>query len=442
MIETTWNLFFDGWIIAVAATCAVACALPGCFLVLRRQSMMGDALSHAVLPGIAIGFLLTGSRANWIMFAGAIVAALATVFLTQWLSQRARVDRGAAMGVVFTTLFALGIVLIVRGADSVELEPHCVLYGALELTPLDLVSLGGLLIPQAFLVLISVLIINLLIIILFFKELRIASFDPELAQSLGLKPNLMHYVLMAMTAVTTVAAFESVGSIIVVAMLVVPASAAKLMARNLTEMLVFATALALGAALIGHYAAVQVPHQLGFGSVPTSGAMAFIAGMLLFGVVILNPRGGLVATMRARWSFFLQTTREDLLALAWRLEERKTPFTPLELRTQLHAARGASGVVTRLCLSRLISKDLLAHDHKRLKLTVNGRNQAAKLVRSHRLWEAWLARAAGIAPDHVHDTAMLLEHVTDGRMLDELMRETGAPEIDPHGRTIPKPHDS
>ena len=99
-------------------------------------------------------------------------------------------------------------------------------------------------------------------------------------------------------------------------------------------------------------------------------------------------------------------------------------------------------MVTRLCLSRLISKDLLVRDHTRLKLTVNGRNQAAKLVRSHRLWEAWLARAAGIAPDHVHDTAMLLEHVTDGRMLDELMRETGAPEIDPHGRPIPKPHDS
>ena len=101
MIETTWNLFFDGWIIAIAATCAVACGLPGCFLVLRRQSMMGDALSHAVLPGIAIGYLVTGSRANWIMFTGAVIAALLTVFLTQWLGQRARVDRradGRAMG--------------------------------------------------------------------------------------------------------------------------------------------------------------------------------------------------------------------------------------------------------------------------------------------------------------------------------------------------------
>ena len=437
MIETTWNLFFDGWIIAVAATCAVACGLPGCFLVLRRQSMMGDALSHAVLPGIAIGYLATGSRANWIMFTGAIIAALLTVFLTQWLGQRARVDRGAAMGVVFTTLFALGIVLIVRGANSVELEPHCVLFGALELTPLNLVSMGGLMIPQAFVVLCVVLIINFVLICLFFKELRISSFDPDLAASQGMRPTLIHYVLMAMTAVTAVAAFESVGSIIVVAMLVVPASAAKLMARNLGQMVCFTVLLAVGCALLGHYAAVAIPHRFGFGSVPTSGGMAFMAGVLLLAVIILNPRGGLIATVHARWSFFLRTTREDLLALAWRLEERNTPPTPQELRSQLQVARGASGLVTRLSLAGLIGRKLVERDRNLVRLTPHGRDQASQLVRSHRLWEAWLARTAGIAPDHVHDTAMRLEHVTDEQMLEELFRETGAPKVDPHGRPIP-----
>ena len=151
---TEWSLFFDGWIVAIAATCAAACALPGCFLVLRRMSLMGDAISHAVLPGIAIGFLLTGARSNWIMFIGAIVAGFLTAFLSQWLKRFGKVDEGAAMGVVFTTLFATGLLLIVRGADSVELDPGCVLYGALELAPLDLVTiplLGGLEVPRAFL---------------------------------------------------------------------------------------------------------------------------------------------------------------------------------------------------------------------------------------------------------------------------------------------------
>ena len=442
MITTQWNTFFDGWIIAVAAACAVACALPGCFLVLRRQSMLGDALSHAVLPGIAIGFLVTGSRANWIMFAGAIVAALVTVLLTQWLGKRARVDPGAAMGVVFTTLFALGVVLIVRGADSVELDPHCVLYGALELTPLDLVSVGSLAVPRAFVILACVVVANLLVITLLFKEFRIAAFDPELAKSLGLRPELMHAVLMGMTAVTTVAAFEAVGSIIVVAMLVVPASCARLLVGNLRGMLGLAMLFALATAILGHLVAVELPHRFGFGSVPTAGAMATVAGVLLIGVILGTPRGGLVATLRARWAFHLRTTREDLLALAWRLEERGTATSGRDLCGQLRAVRGLSTPLTAHCLRRLLKSGLLNEEAGAMRLTSAGRQHAGSLVRSHRLWEAWLAQAAGIAPDHVHETAMRLEHVTDRRMREQLAREAGTPGVDPHGRPIPEVDDS
>ena len=442
MITTQWSPFFDGWIIAVAAACAVACTLPGCFLVLRRQSMLGDALSHAVLPGIAIGFLVTGSRANWIMFVGAIIAALVTVLLTQWLGKRARVDHGAAMGVVFTTLFALGVVLIVRGADSVELDPHIVLYGALELTPLDLISIGPVAVPRAFVVLAGVVVANLLVITLLFKEFRIAAFDPELAKSLGLKPELMHALLMGMTAVTTVAAFEAVGSIIVVAMLVVPASCARLLVGNLRGMLGLAMLFALATAIFGHLVAVELPHRFGFGSVPTAGAMATVAGLLLVAVVLANPRGGVLAILRARWAFHLRTTREDLLALAWRLEERGSPTTSHDLCGQLTAVRGLSTTLTAHCLRRLCRNGLLIEEDGSMRLTSEGRHQAGSLVRSHRLWEAWLAEAAGIAPDHVHESAMRLEHVTDQRMREQLAKEAGTPGVDPHGRPIPEVDDS
>ena len=193
-----WSFFYDGWIIAIAATCAIACALPGCFLVLRRMSLMGDAISHAVLPGIAIGFLLTGSRSNGIMFAGAILAGFLTAFFSQWLKRFGRVDEGAAMGVVFTTLFAIGLLLIVQGADSVDLDPSCVLYGALEFAPLDLVTLpftGGLEVPRAFLMVAVVLLVNLGVVILCFKAFRIAAFDPEQAKVQGTHPDLMHHLL-------------------------------------------------------------------------------------------------------------------------------------------------------------------------------------------------------------------------------------------------------
>ncbi|MEM7699235.1 MAG: metal ABC transporter permease, partial [Verrucomicrobiota bacterium] len=195
----------DTWIVITGALCAVACALPGCFLILRKMSMMGDAISHAVLPGLAIAFLISGSRASVAMFIGAAIAGVLTAIFTQWISRFGNVDRGAAMGIVFTTLFAIGLLLIRQAASHVELDPGCVLYGALEMTPLDEVSLLNFEIPRATLINGLVLIANLLILILFFKELRLSAFDDDLADTLGFSSRFLHYLLMTQVAVTTVA---------------------------------------------------------------------------------------------------------------------------------------------------------------------------------------------------------------------------------------------
>jgi manganese/zinc/iron transport system permease protein len=290
--------------VVVGALCAVACALPGCFLVLRRMSMMGDAISHAVLPGLAIGFLATGSRSSLPMFAGAAIVGVLTAVFTHWVSSFGRVDRGAAMGIVFTTLFALGLVLIVRAADHVDLDPGCVLYGAIELTPLDVVAvqLGGTAveIPRAALVLGAVLLINVLGIVLLFKELNISSFDPSLATTLGINATVMHYFLMAMVAVTTVASFEAVGSIIVIAMLIVPAAAAHLLTERLWAMLVLSAVIGVLSAGLGHLGAITVPGWLGFESTNTSGVMACAAGLLFVLAWLFSPYHGILIRRRIR----------------------------------------------------------------------------------------------------------------------------------------------
>ena len=285
----------DSWIVAVGALCAVGCALPGCFLVLRRMSMMGDAISHAVLPGLAAAFLITSSRASLAMFVGAAVVGILTAVFTQWVSKFGKVDRGAAMGIVFTTLFAVGLILIRQAADHVDLDPGCVLYGAIELTTLDKIRLGAVEIPRAALVAGGVLIVNILVITLLFKELRLSSFDPELATTLGINATLMHYLLMTMVAVTTVAAFESVGSIIVIAMLIVPAATAFLLTNRLRLMLGLSVGIAVAAAALGHVGALTLPPALGFRSTVSSGMMAVAAG-LLFGLAwLFSPRQGLIS---------------------------------------------------------------------------------------------------------------------------------------------------
>ncbi len=287
----TW-LVFDTWIVVVGALCAVAAALPGCFLVLRGMSMMGDAISHAVLPGLAVAFLVTGSRSSFGMFVGAAVVGVLTAVFTHWISHSGKVDRGASMGIVFTTLFAIGLLLIVRAADHVDLDPGCVLYGAIEYTPLDTIIVLGLEVPRAAIVLGIVLLVNLALILIFFKEFRISSFDPELATTLGIHANLMHYLLMTMVAVTTVASFEAVGSIIVIAMLVAPAATAYLLTDRLDVMILLACGIGAASAGLGHWMALVVPPLIGFESTVTSGMMAVATGVFFLLAWMLAPRYG------------------------------------------------------------------------------------------------------------------------------------------------------
>ena len=294
----------DTWIVIIGMLSAVSCALLGNFLVLRQMSMMGDAISHAVLPGLAMAFLVTGSRASLTMFIGAAIVGLLTAVFTQWVSRFGKVDQGASMGIVFTTLFALGLVLIVRAADYVDLDASCVLYGAIELTPLDVVwstKLFGRTIdlPRAVLVLTPVCLINTLFVVLFFKELRISSFDPELASTMGIDATRMHYLLMTLVAITTVAAFEAVGSIIVIAMLIVPAATAHLLTDRLHRMVLISVVLAMLSAILGHALAIWLPGWLGLDSglisaTSTSGMMAVAAGLIFAVVLLFAPRYGIL----------------------------------------------------------------------------------------------------------------------------------------------------
>ncbi|MEM9016034.1 MAG: metal ABC transporter permease [Verrucomicrobiota bacterium] len=288
---------FDTWIVVVGALTAVACTLPGCFLVLRKMSMMGDAISHAVLPGIAVGFLLTGSRASLPMFLAAAITGILTALFTQWVSRFGKVDRGAAMGIVFTTLFAIGLILIVRAADHVHLDPDCVLYGAMELTPLDTHLIAGLEVPRAAISIGLTLLLNLLVLTVLFKEFRLSSFDSSLSDTLGFSSKLLHYLLMTLVAITTVAAFEAVGSIIVIAMLIVPPATALLVTRRLVPMLVIASLVGILAAFLGHLSAISVPRWFGFDSTSTSGMMATVAGLLFTIAWLFSPTEGIITRL-------------------------------------------------------------------------------------------------------------------------------------------------
>ena len=426
----------DTWIVVTAVLTSLACALLGNFLVLRRMSMMGDAISHAVLPGLALAFLISGSRGSWIMLAGAAVVGVLTAVFTQWITHFGKVDEGASMGVVFTGLFALGLILIVRAADAVDLDPGCVLYGAIELTPLDTVRLLGWDVPRAAVITGGVLLADVLFVGLFFKELKLSAFDPALATALGFNARAMHYLLMVLVAVTTVAAFESVGSILVIAMLIVPAAAAHLMTERLPAMIGVSLVIAALCATMGHVAAITVPGWWGFTDTSSSGAMAVVLGLAFLAALLAAPRHGLVSKAVHQGVLRWRIAQEDILGALYRSEE---PGAGGGLDGAGLASRllGASGWERRMAIAGLCRRGHVARAGDRYTLTEKGRDQAQTLIRSHRLWETFLHQEVGLSPDHVHGTSEILEHVTSAEMRDELAGGVRDARRDPHGHPIP-----
>lgn len=291
-----WQWSYDGWIVIVLSLVAVVCAIPGSFLLVRRQAMLGDAVAHSVLPGIAIGFLVSGSRGGGWMLIGATLAGLATSMLTQLLSGVAGVDRGAALGVVFSTFFAIGLVLITQVADSVDLDPACVLYGQVELIPLDLVEIAGIGIPRVVFWLLSVLIATLVTVWFLWKELLVASFDPATSDAQGVPSVAMNQVLMILVAAACVVAFEAVGSILVVSLLVAPPAIARFLFNRLGTLLPAAIITGCLVAITGQMIALAVPAAFGgdLNEVSISGTIAVVGALAVACVVTLQTLGRLL----------------------------------------------------------------------------------------------------------------------------------------------------
>ncbi len=282
------------WVMLIGSLVGASCALVGCFLILRRLSMLGDAISHAVLPGIVFAFMLTGSRNIVPMLVGAGALGLLTAFLTDSLHRYGKLQSDAAVGVTFTWLFAVGVILISKFAGQVDLDTDCVLYGEIIFAPFDVLIIGeneyG---PRAVWMLGGVTLANLLFVVLGYKQLKVCAFDPELAASLGIKVALWHYLLMGFVSMTTVGAFESVGAILVVAMLVVPPNTAYLLTDRLGVMIGLAVAFGVLSAVLGYWIAYWLDASV-------AGAMATVSGLLFMAVALASPRHGVLARALAQ----------------------------------------------------------------------------------------------------------------------------------------------
>lgn len=281
----------------VAATLAcLACGLIGNLLLLTRQSLLGDAISHAVLPGLVLGFWVSGSRAPLPIVAGAVVAAVLASGAIDLVRRAARLETGAAMGVVFSAMFALGLVLIeLTGASSVDLDIDCVLAGQLETliwpaaqglhSLLDSRALASL--PRELWTLLGVFALVLAALALLWKELRLVAFDPDFAATIGFAPRALGLLVLLLTALTTVGAFWAVGTILVIAALVAPAAVARLLTDRYGAQFALSAAAAVAMGAGGYGASVLAPTLFGLGGLNAAGMIAVTAGVLVAAAAIL-----------------------------------------------------------------------------------------------------------------------------------------------------------
>ncbi|MGJ3235927.1 metal ABC transporter permease [Marivirga sp.] len=274
----------DIYIILTGTLVAISCGILGCFLILRKMAMVGDAISHAILPGIVMAFLWSGSRDSVTMLLGAGSLGVLTTIIIEFLHKKGKLQTDASIGVTFTWLFAIGVILISAFTGQVDLDQECVLYGEIAYVPLDTIILSsGMDIGSKALYLIgTVLLFVILFVTIGFKQLKITSFDPEYAVALGISASLWNYLLMAFVSFTTVASFESVGAILVVAFLIAPAATAYLISNKLKTMIWLTCIIGFLSAVLGYYLAVALNASI-------AGAMATVCG-LIFALVFTYVR--------------------------------------------------------------------------------------------------------------------------------------------------------
>ena len=284
---------------------AAVCGWIGCYLILQGMALLGDAISHTVLLGIVIAFLVTGQVTGVAMLVGATLTGLVTTLLIEALHSTSRVKEDAAIGIVFTSLFALGVVLLSAFAGKAHIDTQHVLFGQLEVASGDTISLGGRDIPVAVVKMAAVAVVVAGLIIAFYKELLVVSFDPQLAASLGLRPRLIRYGMMAVLSLTVVGAFDSVGAVLVVAMLIAPAATAYLLTRRLPVMFLYSTVAGGVSSLVGYHLAYWL-------SVSAAGAMVSVACGLFALAFVFAPEQGLAAAACGRLRLRMRMHQENI----------------------------------------------------------------------------------------------------------------------------------
>lgn len=411
---------------AAALLIGLSCGLLGCFVTLRRMAMFGDMLGHAMLPGIALGFIVAGHKGTPALLLGALGAGLSAAWFTRFIRTHSRLKEDAALGIALTSFYALGIWLLSWIIRTPELSSkssglHYYLFGnPAVVDESDLTFLG----IAALLVLSSILIAK--------KEWVVCAFDPSFATSIGLPRSHFDNALLVLLTIVVVVSIKILGVVLVAAMLILPPASAYLLTERMRSFCIVSSVIGMFSGLMGTF--LSALFHVGGGPV-----IICVAFFILVVTFVLSPQHGVLSRYVRHRRLAERTVRENLVATAYRILEVEKPGTHTVSLQRLAAERSEPLGAVRALARRLHKSGWGAVEDDSLVLTPRGEERARVVVRKHRLWELFLSREASLPPDHVHPSAEEVEHLLSDDALAELERLLDHPERDPHGRSIPSP---
>ncbi|HVR97868.1 MAG TPA: iron chelate uptake ABC transporter family permease subunit [Thermoanaerobaculia bacterium] len=401
----------------------------GSFALLRRQSLLGDALAHAALPGVCIAFLLTGSKSPLPLFTGALAAGLAGALLILATVRWSRIKEDSAIGIILSVFFGIGIVLLtyiqkLPAGNQSGLDKY--LFGqaaTLVVEDLQVMAVLG--------------AIVLAVVLALFKELKLLTFDSGFAASIGLPVRRLEVLMTLLLVVVVVVGLQTVGVVLIVATLITPAAAARQWTDRLGAMVALSAGIGAAAGVVGSLASATVPR------LPTGPVIVVVSSTVLILSLLFAPGRGLLWGLLRERQVASRIRRENLLKDLYRLGESGEGGDGGDGEDSwaswpdLMGVRGQSGGELERSVRRLIAAGLLERRGDSLRLTPAGLEAAGNVVRKHRLWEVYLTRRLDLAVDHVHRDAEAMEHALSDEAVDHLEEILGHPEVDPHGRAIP-----
>ncbi|MEO1258553.1 MAG: iron chelate uptake ABC transporter family permease subunit [Bacteroidota bacterium] len=399
--------------LAASSMVGIMCGVLGCFIVLRNMALIGDALSHAILPGIVAAYVL-GLGTTLGFFGGAAIAGLLTAIAITWIQRNVKTKNDAAIGIIFTAMFSIGVIGISRISrqPGAHIDLKDFLFG-------NVLGVGN---EDLYLTL-AIMVYVLISVAIFYRYLFITTFQPVIAETMGISSSTVHYFLMLLLSFAVVASLSTVGVILVVAMLVTPASTALLLTDRLHKVLMLAALFGLLSAVGGMVMAMLL-------EMPPGPAMTVMATILYLIAVFLSPHKGLVFRFFQKRKLQRKIHLEDALKQSFRLQQREQ-LTMDNLLQYL----GFNKKILLQQLAILRSRGWM--DKHSLTLTEKGRDEARQLVRAHRLWETYLTNKVGLSAEQIHEDAEKYEHLLTDEILDEVDKTLGYPTTDPHGSPIP-----